>query len=374
MTREYLIFASNFNKWAGPNNHLLDLCNYLHTKLSISLSLVTHTAYVDSDFAKWIRFPTLQILEGSSPSLKARLAFAPTNTLKIKKTIRSLNIPPNRIFVNASIDTLFETHWATRTKIVTGYNALHNNPDSFLSKKLDRFAAKTAVGRILAHTEYMKTSHMKIGIKEDKIKIIPHCIDVSRIEKLAGNLPRKTRSGSMIFYGGRLTREKGITELLDSFQQISQLTSSTLVLSGSGPLEKWVLEKKKSIERKTKKGKVLCLGWQPPKILLKTMNEADIVVLPSYNESFGIILLEAMALKKPIVATRVEGIPEIITDHVNGILVSPRNSQDLTEAILELLNNSNMRKIGFNGYKTVKNRYDVSRVATRFLDFMDEPD
>jgi glycosyltransferase involved in cell wall biosynthesis len=374
MTREYLILASNFNKWAGPNNHLLDLCNYLHTKLSISVSLVTHNAHVDSDFAKWIRFPTLPILEGSSPSLKARLAFAPTNTLKIKKTIRSLNIPPNNIFVNASIDTLFETHWATRTKIATGYNVLFNGPNSFLLKKLDRLAAKTIVGRILAHTEYMKTSYMKIGIKEGKIKIVPHCIDVGRIEKLAGNLPRKTRSEPVIFYAGWLIREKGITELLDSFQQISQQKSSTLVLSGLGPLEKWVLEKKKSIEKKTKKGKVFYLGWQPIETLLRKMNEADIVVLPSYNEPFGIILLEAMALKKPIVATRSGGIPEIITDHVNGILVSPRNSQDLTEAILELLNNPNMRKIGLAGYETVKNRYDVSRVAPRFLNFMDEPD
>lgn len=354
---------------------MLDLCNYLYNNLDIDLRLITHNTDFQADFSKWINFPILPVLEGSSPNPWTRLTYALHNVRIIKKILQSLKISKNKIFVNASIDTLFETYCATKAKVATGYNVLYNRVDSPLFALLDRLAVRTAIGKIVAHTEYHKNLYMKIGIEEKRIKIIPHCIDVSRMEKLASQSTGKTMEKPVIFYGGRLTIGKGIKELLNSYQQISEQTESTLVIAGTGPLKEWMLEKKRVIEKNSKGGKIVYLGWQPPNVILTKMCEADVVVSSSYVESFGIILLEAMSLKKPIVASCSGGVSEIITDHVDGILVNPRDAKGLAKAILELLDDSQMTtSIGFNAFETVKKRYDTSKVASKFIEFMENND
>lgn len=371
----YLILASSFNRWAGPNNPLLDVCNYLYNDLDIDLTLVTHNADFDGDFSAWIKFPVLPVLEGSPPDPMTRLACVPANTRLIKKIIRSLKVSKEKVFVNASLDTLFETRFATNSRVSTGYNVLSNDANSILYNMLDRLAARTSIAKIVAHTNYHKRLYMKIGIEEQRIRIIPHCIDVNRIKMMSSQSQRKEKKKSIIFYGGRLAPEKGVKELLNSYQQLSRTFEPTLVLLGTGPLEEWILARKKVIDKYGKKEGVFCLRWQPMNIFLRKMREADIVVVPSYDEPFGIILLEAMALSKPIVATCTGGVTEIMTDHSNGILVDPRNSNQLTEAITELLSDSKLRaNMGSNAFRTVREKYDVSKVASKFVNFMDDPD
>lgn len=351
---------------------MLDLCNFLHRTLDDDLALLTHRTNFQREFSNWANFPILPILEGSPSIPRARLISAPINTKIIQKTIRSLGVSRKKIFVNASIDTLFETHWATGRKIATGYNVLSLDANSRFFAFLDRLAARTSIGKIVAHTNCQKRLYMKTGIKEDRIRIVPHCIDSSRIEAMSMQPTKKEAKKPIIFYGGRLAIEKGVKELLDSYYQASKKVESTLVLLGKGPLEDWILNKKKALEKKNVGAKVVYMGWQPSQIFLSKMREADLVVVPSYSELFGIVLLEAMSLRKPIIATRGGGITEIITDGLDGVLVNPHNVKELTEAILELLSNPKIgTSIGFNAYRTMKKKYDVSKVAPKFIDFME---
>jgi len=88
------------------------------------------------------------------------------------------------------------------------------------------------------------------------------------------------------------------------------------------------------------------------RMLIDLYRKADILVLPSTYESFGIVLAEAMCLGLPIVATGVGGIPELVEDGVNGILVPPKNAVALAEAISTLVNNSSLRQqMGRKGYE-----------------------
>ena len=372
------MLASNFNRFAGPNNKLLDLCNYLFSKLNVDLVLMTHNTEIERSFSKYIKFPILKVLLGSSPTPVTRLTFAPLNAMIIRRIRRYLALSTSRIFVNTSIDTLFEAYWATQTKLITGHNVLLNNQESPLFNIMDHIAAKYIIKRIIANTQFQKRQYIKIGIKEEEIQVIPTCIDMNRIETIINqsvteNFPEWAEI-PVIFYGGRLTVEKGIKNLVFCYERLSQKIPATLMLMGDGPLKEWIIEKKKIIEQCNKNSKIIISeGWQPPEILLPHMKAADIVVLPSYREWCPVILLEAMSLKKAVIATRVGGIPETIKDRVNGILINPHSRKELETTLLELISDSNFRDyLGSNAFQTIRKKNDVSVVAPKFHRFLDE--
>lgn len=92
----------------------------------------------------------------------------------------------------------------------------------------------------------------------------------------------------------------------------------------------------------------------------------DIFVLPSVLEGFGIVLLEAMALGKPVVATTVGGIPEVVEDYVTGLLVPPKDPEALAQKILYLLENPRIReKLGAAGWARVQERFSVDCMVSQ---------
>lgn len=97
---------------------------------------------------------------------------------------------------------------------------------------------------------------------------------------------------------------------------------------------------------------------------LQIMTTFDVFVLPSIWEAFGIVLLEAMSLGKPVVATHVDGIPEVIDEGVNGFLVAPRNPEQLALRILDLLSNDALRnRMGEEGRKKVRDGFGIERMV-----------
>ncbi len=373
---DYLFFASNFNKWAGPNNHLLDLSNYLYNDLCIDVRLITHDIGLDSSFLKQVRFPLLPVLSGSASSSSTRFLSAFSNERIIKKLIQTFQVSKKNLFVNASIDTLFEVSYAAKSKISVGYNAIGNDANSVLFNFLDRLAARTSINKIVASTDLQKEIYLNIGFKENMIHVIPHCISLKRIEESAKSQETEKsvcqKTAPVIFYGGRLSVEKGVKDLIDCYVALSAEFRVDLVIIGDGPLREWVFEKKKELENASGKNKIRFLaGWQPPEILLKEMYESDIVVLPSYHELSPIILLEAMCLRKAIISTCIGGPRKTIEDGVTGLLINPFHKNELKLALTKLLTDSKLRNtLGSQAFATLKSKYEVSVVAPKFLRFL----
>jgi glycosyltransferase involved in cell wall biosynthesis len=89
-------------------------------------------------------------------------------------------------------------------------------------------------------------------------------------------------------------------------------------------------------------------------------DQADVFVLPSFAEGVPVVLMEAMAKEIPVVSTRITGIPELVENHVSGILVPPSDVKALSDAIQTLLSSVERRRIlGQNGRKAVLERYDL---------------
>jgi glycosyltransferase involved in cell wall biosynthesis len=134
---------------------------------------------------------------------------------------------------------------------------------------------------------------------------------------------------------GNLVDVKGHTYLIDAMRMVfSKRNDVILVIVGSGSL-------KETLQRKTRElgldGKILFAGQKKHEEIPVWMNACDVFILPSLCESFGVVIIEAMACGKPVVGTRVGGIPEIIRRDDVGILVKPADPESLSEGILETL-------------------------------------
>lgn len=174
-----------------------------------------------------------------------------------------------------------------------------------------------------------------------------------------------------ILYVGRLTKEKGVHILIESFKNVlPKHPNAKLLVVGSS----WFKNSKKTeytnhLEKISKdiKEKILFTGFIQNQKLYDIYAISDIFVCPSiWNEPFGLVCPEAMASEKAVIATKVGGIPEIIDNNIDGILIKPNNQQELTNKLIDLLNDSNKRsQIGRNARKKVIAKFDWNIVAKR---------
>jgi glycosyltransferase involved in cell wall biosynthesis len=150
--------------------------------------------------------------------------------------------------------------------------------------------------------------------------------------------------------------KKGIDVLLRAFAQIRDREPQVrLVLAGDGPLRSRLEDLARSLGIGDR---VEFLGRQERAQVADLLHGCRVFVLPSRSEPFGIVILEAMACAKPVVATSAGGIPEIIESGKNGILVEPENPKALAEAVMTALKDETLRlEIASNGYLTVQERF-----------------
>ncbi len=372
---DYLFIASKFNHYSGPNNHLLDLSNYLFTKSGKQLVLLTHSYVEESDFTREIKFPTLRNLQ-KPPHLIS-------NIKKIRHAIQKAS--PKKIFINSDVNLAFQTFIATHARLLAGYNIFQLGTKFTLNRNLGRmvyynlltcehrFGPKIVVKKILAHTRIQKRDYITIGINPNKITVIPHCISLERIHNALKKSAKLEKNGvPTIIFVGRLVKHKGIIELLKVYEQITMKTDAHLIIVGRGPLEGKVNEMKINIEKENSKARIKCLNRVTLPELMRLIDKANIMAIPSYYEPFGIAALEAMSLKKAVLATCFGGISEIIADKVNGILINPLNKQQFKSRLEELIaNKSEREQLGNAAYQTVKNEYEVAVVAPKFARFLD---
>ncbi len=132
---------------------------------------------------------------------------------------------------------------------------------------------------------------------------------------------------------GRLEEQKGHRYLIDAFAQIhSHFPQARLWIVGEGSLR---LQLTRQIQQHGIADRVSLLGWRSD--LPQLLNAADVFVFPSLWEGFGLVLLEAMAARLPVIASRISAIPEIVEDGVIGRLLPARDVAALTEALTDYL-------------------------------------
>ena len=246
--------------------------------------------------------------------------------------------------------------------ISTCHGFISTDKNLFIYNTLDRVILRLS-NRIVAVSDRIKNDLIRWGIKESRIIVIENAVEGNyhkglfvkkrREKKEQLNIPEDQ---FIIGYIGRLSKEKGIQYLIEATSILNEPgIPITVMIIGKGPQKDELrgLVKDKGIEHK-----FVFIGFQSD--IEDWIPALDAFILPSLTEGTPMALLEAMSSGVPVIASRVGGVPKIIVNGKNGLLVQPRDPKGLAQAIKELFQDYPLRKrMGENAASLIAEKYNV---------------
>jgi len=228
--------------------------------------------------------------------------------------------------------------------------------------------------RITVGNEYEKEMFSKFNV-DSKISIVQNGIDLEELKGCSENFRQNFNLTSRyILFVGRFAKSKGIDILLNAMSLIKNNTSTSNVkLVIMGVDDGFETEMMKIIEEFHLHDKVMIIRKPKREDVIAAYKDCEFTVLPSRWELSPLVPLEGFFFKKPAVGTNTHGTPFTIKNRENGILVDPENSQQLADAILELLVDDKKRiEYGLAGYEFVKNVCNATEMAKNTLKIYNE--
>ena len=233
---------------------------------------------------------------------------------------------------------------------------------------LDRMALKR-FHSLAAVSDSVAQRLLASGVSAKKIKTIANGIDVQTFERARPSPVLNFDGSKVVGMVARLDLQKGFEYLLRAARELcGTFPELKVVLVGEGP------------DRNEIEGMIQRLGLQSNVILAGQHSDMpaiyaamDIFVLPSLNEGLPMTILEAMAARKPVIATRVGAIPKVIQDGETGLLVDPGDTDGLQSALARLLADADLRsRIGAAGHDWVSRNYTSEAMALKYRQMYDD--
>ncbi|MBB6479251.1 glycosyltransferase family 4 protein [Spirochaeta isovalerica] len=233
---------------------------------------------------------------------------------------------------------------------ITFHGSELNSPISFrIPEKVNKAAFIACISKygraklmhICKRSDWDKIKIVRCGIKEPEPSEYPVNIDGEQ----------------QILCVGRLSPEKGHHILLDAFEIIQKRNNKvSMILVGDGPLREELEERVGSLQIPAK---IMFTGSLEPEKVSDLYKSSSLAVLASFSEGVPVVLMEAFSHGRPVVATFVGGIPELVENGINGLLVPPSDSENLADAIEEILRNPKQaEEMGLNGVLKINKEFN----------------
>jgi glycosyltransferase involved in cell wall biosynthesis len=224
--------------------------------------------------------------------------------------------------------------------------------------------------KVIALNRFEADQYRRMGVLEEKIAIIPNGIDLSEYANLPpkGAFKRKfgiPKEKKIILYLGRIHKIKGIDFLIKAYAHlINDMHYKDVLLVIAGPNDGYLKEAKLLTSALSISKHVLFTGPLYGQDKLEAYVDSDVVVLPSRYETFPMTILETYACGKPVIASKVGGLEDLIINGETGALVEPGNTQRLTIEIFRILNSdSEAKDMGLKAKEFVNQNYSIEKVA-----------
>jgi glycosyltransferase involved in cell wall biosynthesis len=229
------------------------------------------------------------------------------------------------------------------------------------------FLYNRGVDKVVAISESVRQVLLKAGARNDKVSVIPSAVEVDNFRSGERQLWRDhfrfAMDDPVVGVVGSLTWRKGIEILLQAAPSLFvKHPNCRILLVGDGPLRQHL------VHTATQLGishNVLFAGHHED--VAGILAAIDIFVLPSLREGLGVAVLEAMAAARPVVASRVGGIPESVIDGETGFLVPPGDHEALSRSIIRLLDDPPLREqFGKAGREQVEAKFSVEAMVQQY--------
>jgi len=350
---------------SGSENHLLALASHLdRSRYRLTFCLLVErgpdlSAYVvalEAVGVEVVRFPIRADLD---PLLLWRLA----------RFLRAAK--PDIVHAHLIHGDLYGTLAARLAGVPVVVSTKHND-DAFRRSRFYAWLSRQVArrqDRIIAISNHLARFAVEVeGLDADRITTIHYGLDGAafraRVRDVAGvraefDIPAAAPLAGVV---ARLDPQKGHAYLLRAWRQVTAaLPEARLLVVGDGSLRGELQQQTRDLGLENS---VIFTGRR--KDVPRLMAALDVVALPSLWEGFGLVLLEAMAVARPIVASRVSAIPEIVADGETGLLVPPRDVNALAAALIELLrDHQQAAEMGRRGQERLEQEFTVERMVAQ---------
>ena len=250
------------------------------------------------------------------------------------------------------IPVIIHVHGACFKEFYSGMN--------WIMKKYCKYVFDSA-DNIIVLTESWKIFFSEIT-DEKKINIVSNFVFIP--ESIEEN-KKDDKAIKNILFMGRLGKRKGTFDLINAIEILVNKTENfKLILAGDGEIEKC----KAMVNEKKLEKFIDIVGWIDDEKKEQYLNNGDILVLPSYFESFGLSLVEAMSYKIPVIASWGGEMSEVVRNNIDGLLINPGDVEDLADKLYILITDGKMRKkLGESGYDRVCSNFSNISIKKKLI-------
>jgi glycosyltransferase involved in cell wall biosynthesis len=291
----------------------------------------------------------------------------------VPKRLKKLGV--NKPFIHTIHGVLADEYEQAKKN---GYQSFRGRIANSFMHRLAILEGKTAKNATLVVT-ISKYSVEKIrqyyGIDQSKVRIVPNGVDTEKFKPMDNSAALKRQFGlsneKCVLFVGSLIPRKGLPFLVEAAKKIVKAQAQTkFLIVGDGPLRNQL---EKSLKTANLSENFVFLGKIKEDILPAVYNSADVFALPSIQEGQGIVLLEAQASGKPAVAFDIGGVNEAVCNGETGLLVKPKSSEELADAIVKILSDESLRqKMGDSGRKFISENFTWDICAQKMREIYEE--
>ncbi|MBX5328138.1 MAG: glycosyltransferase family 4 protein [Candidatus Bathyarchaeota archaeon] len=273
--------------------------------------------------------------------------------------VANAGIGLKHVFRKPLLATMHSTEIGRRNGIHFDYERMIHETEAWLTYE---------AWKVVCCSNYM-VSHVQwaFGLPADKLVMIPNGVDTEAYTKVEHSDLHSFRSKfalpeeKIVLFVGRLVYEKGVQVLVNAIPKVLEKVNAKFVIVGNGYMKEQLSGIIKGLGLSHK---VLFTGFVDDETLKKLQKCADVSVVPSLFEPFGIVALEAMAAKSPVVVSDTGGLSEIVEHDVTGVKTYVNNPDSLAWGITKvLLDEKYTDWIRTNAYKKVQEKYDWNNIA-----------